>query len=234
MKPLPDDLIELYTRREVFAAAIWLHGLGVNATDLDDIIRNMSRSRDLGLHYVAPGAPLRPITINGGRPSRAWFDVFGDPETAGEDREGIRQSSEAIRELIDAERARGTPAECIVLGGFSQGAGLALHAGLHYPHRLAGIIMLSGELVLADDLETERDAANAQTPVLMVHGSDDETVPPDVAQRSRQRLEDLGYPVEWHEFPGGHVVTPEAVEAADAFTFRVLEPGVRERRSGLS
>ena len=108
MKPSPDELIELYTRREVFAATIWLHGRGVNATDLDGIIRNMRMSRELGLHYVAPSAPLRPITANGGRPSRAWFDIPGDPEIVGEDHEGIRQSSEGIRELIDAERVIGT------------------------------------------------------------------------------------------------------------------------------
>ena len=224
MKPFQEDLIEAYTRppSAVAHCTIWLHGLGVSASDMDGIIRNMRRSRELGLHYVAPNAPVRPITVNGGRASRAWFDVKGDPADVPEDREGIDDSTQRMFALLDAERGRGVPSESTVIGGFSQGASLALHAGLRYPHRLAGVVMLSGELVLADSLAQERHEANAQLPILMLHGTQDETIPMDDALRARDRLREAGHTVDWHEFPIGHAVSPEEIEVVDVWVERVL------------
>jgi phospholipase/carboxylesterase len=224
MNTQKDDLVELYTRPELVACTLWLHGLGTNATDLDSIITNMHRSRELGLHYLAPSAPIRPITLNNGRSARAWFDVAGDPAEVPEDREGIEDSSKRIAMLLDQERDRGIPSEHTVIGGFSQGASQALHTGLRYPHRLGGIILLSGELVLPDLLAAERHPANADIPILMLHGTGDETIPLDDARRSRDRLRELGYTVDWHEFPMGHAVCAEEIEILDAWTYRILEP----------
>lgn len=221
-----DDLIEVYTRSTPVACTLWLHGLGVSAADMDDLIRNMPRSRELGLHYIAPNAPVRPITVNDSRPARAWFDVTGDPSQVPEDRAGIEDSTRRIFGLLDTERARGIPSDFTVLGGFSQGASQALHAGLRYPHRLAGVVMLSGELLLADSVEEERHPANAQLPVLMLHGTRDETIPPEDALRTRDRLRALGHPVDWHEFPQGHAVSAEQMPVVDAWIERVLIPAL--------
>jgi phospholipase/carboxylesterase len=219
-----DDLIELYTRPELVACTMWLHGLGVNATDMDAIITSMRRSRELGLHYLAPSAPLRPITVNRGQPMRAWFDVTGDPAEVPEDRTGIEESAGRIAKLLDDEGARGIAPEHTIIGGFSQGASLALHTGLRYPHRLGGIILLSGELLLADSLAEERHPANADVPILMMHGTRDETIPLEDALRSRDRLRELGYPVEWHEFSMGHAVCPEEIDLLDQWAYRILAP----------
>lgn len=219
-----EDLIELYTRPQLVACTLWLHGLGTNGTDLDSIITNMRRSRELGLHYLAPNAPLRRISVNGGRPARAWFDVTGDPAEHPEDRDGIEESARRIADLLDLERERGIPSEHTVIGGFSQGASLGLHTGLRYPRRIGGIILLSGEMVLADLLERERHPANADTPILMLHGTEDEVVPVADARRSRDRLRALGYHVEWHEFPVAHAVCPEEIGILDDWTYRILEP----------
>ncbi len=227
MKRQPESVIEVYTRAEMVASVIWLHGLGTNATDMDGIITNMRRSRELGLHHVAPNAPVRRITVTKGAPVRAWFDVLGDPTEVPEDRAGIEASSTRVRELLDNEQANGIPAEHTVLGGFSQGASVALHAGLRYPHRLGGIIVLSGELVLPDLLARERHPANAETPILMIHGTEDESIPLEDARRSRDRLRELSYRVDWQEFPMGHAVCPEEIEVVDDWTYRILEPAAK-------
>jgi len=66
-----------------------------------------------------------------------------------EDEQGIRESADKIRALIDREKERGVPSERIVLAGFSQGGAVALHTGLRYPEKLAGLIGLSTFLPLA-------------------------------------------------------------------------------------
>jgi len=228
MTPRDDDLIEAYTRPRVVACTLWLHGLGVNAADMDGIISRMRRSWELGLHHVAPNAPLRPITVNAGRHTRAWFDVTGDPADTPVDREGIEESTRHIHRLLDRERARGIASRHTILGGFSQGGALALHAGLRYPHGLGGIVVLSGELLLADELIHERDPANIHPPVLMIHGRDDPIIPLQEARHGRDLLVESGHPVTWHELPMGHGVLPEEIEIIDAWSYAMLAPAAAE------
>lgn len=218
------ELLEVYTRpaAKLTAATIWLHGQGANAEDLNPILVNLRRSRELGLHWLAPSAPLRRMTVNDGRPARAWYDIPKEPDAVDADRDGIEQSSKRMHDLLDARIASGMPARRIVLGGFSQGGSLALHAGLGYSRALGGIIVLSGELLLAGTLDSLRSAASLETPILLLHGSDDPVVPISAAQAGRDRLDALGYSVAWHEFPIEHTVSVEQVELLDGWMFQRL------------
>ncbi|WP_290649089.1 dienelactone hydrolase family protein [Aquisalimonas sp.] len=216
------DCMEVYTRREVASAAVMLHGLGASANDLSLIVKHLQRARELGLHYLAPNAPIRAITVNKGRVTRAWYDVFGDPNEVPQDREGVLASAKQLSALLDHERQKGIPTQRTILGGFSQGATMALHVGLRYPYRLAGIVALSGELVLPEDLERGRHPANAQTPILMVHGTADPVVPIEAAEDSRDRLRSMGYAVHWHTLPVDHAVSLEEVEIVDRWMYAVL------------
>ncbi len=209
------EIFEVYTRRKVKAATIWLHGMGVNAEDLNPILVNLRQSREIGLHYVAPNAPLRRISVNEGMPSRAWFDVRGEPGEAPLDREGMDQSTQHIHKLIDRICDAGRNSRHIILAGFSQGATVALHAGLRYSRPLAGIVVMSGELLFADSLAEESEPANRETPILMLHGKQDRVVPINDARASRDALQSTGYPVEWNEYPIDHTVSPEEVERVD-------------------
>ena len=94
-----------------------------------------------------------------------------------EDPEGVYASERAIFELIEREKKRGILAERIVLAGFSQGGAMALHTGLRYPERLAGILALSCYLPLAIKLSGERRPDNQQTPIFMTHDDYDAVIP---------------------------------------------------------
>ncbi len=214
--------MEVFTRREVQAATIWLHGLGVNASDLNAVIKNLSQSREMGLHYLAPNAPMRRISVDEERPARAWFDVLSQPGEAPEDCDGIEESARFLVDILQREAERGIPSGKTVLAGFSQGASMALHVGLRHEQPLAGIIALSGELVLADELPEAASSANGNTPILMMHGQDDEVVPVEAARRSRDHLLALGYSVEWQEYPVGHSLSPEQIERIDQWMMDVL------------
>ena len=119
--------------------------------------------------------------------------------------------SVVVEDLIAAEKARGIPAERIVLAGFSQGCAMTLQTGLRSPHKLAGLLCLSGYVPLRDTLPSERHAANQATPIYLAHGNADGVIPLQRAQQSRDLLRSLGYPVEWHEYPMQHSVCPQEI-----------------------
>lgn len=192
-------------------SVIWLHGLGADGHDFEPIVDELALRG--GYRFVFPHAPIRPVTINGGLPMRAWFDIFSIERGGREDEAGIAAGAAAVGALIDREVERGAAASRIVLAGFSQGGALALHVALREPRGLAGVLALSGFLPLASSLAAQKSAANADLPVFMAHGRFDPVVGIDLAELGRQRLVEEGYRVEWRTYPIAHQVS--AAEIAD-------------------
>ena len=201
--------VEVETAVEVELAVIWLHGLGADGHDFEPLVPELGL--EFGVRFVFPHAPVRPVTLNGGLPMRAWYDILSLERSGPEDAEGIRASARAVAGLVDAEVERGVDPSRIVLAGFSQGGAIALHAGLRERRRLAGLLALSAYLPLADTLEAER--AHERPPIFMAHGTEDPVVPLGLAEVSRERLEAAGFAVEWHTYPIGHAVSQEEVRA---------------------
>ena len=192
-------------------SVIWLHGLGADGNDFAPIVPELVSPRWPALRFVFPHAPVRPVTVNGGMPMRAWYDILGFDLLSRQDAAGIRASIAEVEALIAREQARGVPSERIVLAGFSQGGAVALAAGLRHAQRLAGIVALSTYLPLADTLAAERSAANAQVPIFWGHGTQDPVVALQRGLDSRDALEALGYAVQWHAYPMPHSVCAEEI-----------------------
>ncbi|MBI3229939.1 MAG: carboxylesterase, partial [Burkholderiales bacterium] len=129
-------------------AVIWMHGLGDSGHGFAPIVPQLQLDGCPPLRFVFPHAPTMPVTVNGGYVMPAWYDIRGADIVAREDEAGIRASQAAIIKLIEREIARGIPAANIALAGFSQGCAMALHVGLRYPQKLAGIMGLSGYVPL--------------------------------------------------------------------------------------
>jgi len=217
------ETVEQETGPTPGASVIWLHGLGADGNDFAPIVPALRLPGGPEVRYVFPHAPVRPVTINGGMPMRAWYDIVAIERGAREDEAGIRDSAAAVEALIRREGERGIPAERIVLAGFSQGGAVALHAGLRYPERLAGIMALSTYLPLrAATLEFH--TANRETPIFMAHGSLDPVVPPMLGEESAKLLSSLGHGVEFKQYVMPHSVCPEEVEDIRGWLSRVL-PG---------
>lgn len=215
------DTVEIQTGERPDAAVIWLHGLGADAHDFEPIVPALRLPRRLSVRFVFPNAPVRPVTINGGMPMRAWYDIV-ELGGARQDEAGIRASGHIVTQLIERENARGIATQRIVLAGFSQGGAVALQAGLRYPEALAGLLALSTWLPLHTTLQAERSAANARVPILYAHGMYDDMVGIERARASRAILEGLGYPVQWREYPMGHEVCPEEIADIGAWLDSVL------------
>ncbi|HTS22794.1 MAG TPA: alpha/beta fold hydrolase [Casimicrobiaceae bacterium] len=214
--------IEIETAANPNAAVIWLHGLGADGNDFVPIVPELGLPRTLAARFVFPHAPVRPVTINNGMRMRAWYDISAADFNRRADLGGVRASSSALGRLIEREAGRGIAAERIVLAGFSQGGAIALYAGVRYPQRLAGIMVLSSYLVDAEALASEASAANRSVPIFMAHGTADPVVQFQWGETSKRLLEAQGYAVEWHSYRMEHSVCLEEVHSIGAWLSRVL------------
>lgn len=186
------------------AAVIFLHGLGADGYDFVDIVSHMQLPSQLGVRFIFPHAPVRPVTLNNGYTMRAWYDIYSLNSLNREDQAGLLQSQQAIILLIQELQTVGILASRIILAGFSQGGAMALHTGLHYPQTLGGIIGLSTYLPLATYFKAETTPANRHTPIFLAHGHYDNVLPYQVGETVRELLQKAGYPVEWHGYPIAH------------------------------
>ena len=207
---------------QIEASVIWLHGLGATAHDFYDVPPALVLPPGLGVRFVFPQAPTIPVTLNHGMRMPAWYDIRSLGGSRNNDVEGIERSRSQVGELIAREVERGVDPSRIVIGGFSQGGAIALHTALRHGDRLAGVMVLSAYLLLADQLDAEASAVNRDVPVFMAHGTYDPVVRFDWATTSRDRLQALGWDVEWHEYPMPHSVCPEEITAIGVWLSRVL------------
>ena len=208
------ETIELETGPNPTAAVIWMHGLGADGNDFVPIVNELDLSGAPSIRFIFPHAPAIPVTINNGYVMRAWYDVSpGDLEsgTKRADEKGVRKSQAEIGQLIAREVERKILSKNIVLAGFSQGGAIALQTALRYPDKLAGVMALSCYLPCADSFAAEAAPANAKTPVLIAHGTQDPVVPYAMGKNSNDVLVKAGYAVQWREYPLPHSVCLEEV-----------------------
>ena len=213
--------IEVAPEGSPVASVIWMHGLGATGHDLATIPLQLGLPSNLAVRHIFPHAPSIPVTINQGLVMPAWYDIqsFG---ARSEDESGIRQTSNCINQLITREVERGIESNKIVIAGFSQGGAMALFAGLRSSQALAGIMVLSAYLLLAEKLDGEANKANKQTPIFQAHGLSDSTVPIEFGMFARDELIRSGYSVEWHEYLMPHQICPEELNDIGLWVTKVL------------
>jgi len=213
------DCLEHTPGEPALRSVIWMHGLGASGADFVPLVPHIDLPRT---RFVFPHAPHRPVTINGGYVMPAWYDILTMERGPGrESADDIRDAATQVEALIAREVARGVPHERIVLAGFSQGAAMALHVGLRQPEALAGIMVLSGYLVLEDTLAAEHDGANAATPVFFAHGRSDDVVPLALGRRAHEVVGG-GRPTEWHDYPMAHELCHDELRDLTAWLHAAL------------
>lgn len=197
---------------------VLLHGYGAGGDDLvalADVLAVPTTVR-----FVFPAAPVA-LDAEGG--SRAWWTLAPTPRGASHDRSddvpaGLAAARAQVDALLDKLEADG--AQRIVLGGFSQGAMLAIDVALHRARRLAGLAVLSGARINGAAWRVRFDRVR-DTPVLISHGASDDVLPLAVARGLRDDLTAAGATVEWVEFPGGHTIPEVTIDRLAQFITRV-------------
>jgi phospholipase/carboxylesterase len=215
------ETVEQLTRARPAWSILWLHGLGADGHDFAPIVPELLRPEWPAIRFVFPHAKVRPVTINGGVPMRAWYDIVSQSIDQRADEAGLRDSIAEVDALITRERDRGVPPSRQILIGFSQGGAVALGTGLRPETGVARIASLSADQPQGAQTTTEITAAGRATPVFLGHGAQDPVVPQSLGTRSRAALETLGVKVQWQSYPMGHSVCAEEIrDLGDWLTLR--------------
>lgn len=187
---------------------IVMHGRGADATDLADIAPYI----DDGYRFVFPNAPKPFEPYPGTTFGWTWFE--GWPA----ERASIADSRQLLLDFIDETVEKfPTPPGQIILSGFSQGGLMSIDAGFRTKQPLAGIVVMSGAVY-----EEDLPPFASKIPVLMVHGTQDEVLPVQIAHRARRVLQSHGVDPEYHEFPMGHSLSPDSLAVVREFLRRML------------
>lgn len=217
-----DPPIELQTAADPSAAVIWLHGLGADGRDFVDVVPALELPAHIGLRFVFPQAPMRPVTINGGMVMRAWYDIAYGEGGFVQNAAQLAESVEILNRLIERERERGIDARRVVVAGFSQGGAVTLHTALRYPRRLAGAVVLSAPVPHLEALLRDAGPANADLPIFLAHGLADPMVPFALGEGIGRQLRALGRPVEWRPYNVAHGVNLDEIRDIGRFLATVL------------
>jgi phospholipase/carboxylesterase len=86
---------------------------------------------------------------------------------------------------------------------------MAIEIGLRYPHRLAGIVCISGFVCEPEKLVKEMSPVALEQRLLVTHGTLDPMVPFAAARDQINILKAAGLRIEWHEFVKPHTIAGE-------------------------
>ncbi len=181
-------------QRDAQRLMVMLHGLGDSLAGylwLPDALRLP------WLNYVLVNAPDEYF---GGY---SWYDFAGDAAS------GVRRSRGLLFELLDALRAQGFASEQTTFGGFSQGSLMAVEVGCRYPHRLAGVVGISGYVCEPEKLLGALSPVARQQRFLLTHGTDDPLLPIAPVREQVQLLKSAGLDLQWREFQKAHTIAGE-------------------------
>ncbi|KAA0172633.1 hypothetical protein FNF27_05857 [Cafeteria roenbergensis] len=163
------------------------HGLGDTAMGWLDAAVHVFAPAMPYTRIVLPTAATRPVTLNGGMPMPAWYDIRSLAADRSKERsDGIQDSRKEIEAIVARFATEGdepedgkVPHSRVVLAGFSQGAALSLFTAMQSSKALAGCLVLSGYLpALEAALEGATDAGKT-IPVHFCHGDSDGVVLPE-------------------------------------------------------
>jgi phospholipase/carboxylesterase len=133
----------------------------------------------------------------------SWYDLYNDPGP------GIERSRRMLFELLDNTRERKFPTDKTMLLGFSQGCLMSLEIGARYPHRLAGIVGISGYAHEPAKLALELSPKARQQRFLVTHGTQDPLIPIGQVRPQIELLTRAGLKIKWHEFVKAHTIAGE-------------------------
>ncbi len=197
---------------------VLLHGFGADAYDLAPLCEAHE-----GPTWIFPQGPLE-ISFSPGHTGRAWFPVNIALLTRAVQERRLDDIFKAFPPKLNEARDRvdallddlNIPRSRIILGGFSQGAILAVETALHSPLRCGGLVIFSGTLI--NETNWRRLAPiHAGTPFFQSHGSHDPLLPLPNAQALTQLLQEGGLTGELHTFNGGHDIPSVILKQLTSF-----------------
>lgn len=163
-----------------------------------------------------------PIAL--GPDSFAWFHVsFGAQGPAIDASEAAAGWAHVTRFVDEVVAAYGVDPARVFVGGFSQGAIMALAALLTSPGHIVGAVAMSGRLLPEVLPHAAAPEALRGKRVLLVHGVVDEKLGIHFARSAREQLERLPIDLTYRELSMGHAVTEESLAEVAAWLTATID-----------
>ena len=200
-------------KKETNSICIFLHGWGSDGQDLITLADQFSNE----FPYMSFYSPNAPEVCSMNPYGRQWFEISNSLQNI----KDIGESVSALNKFIDKIIKINNILESrVFLFGFSQGAMMSMHVGLRREKSIGGIIAFSGALIFPEDL----DKIKNRTPILMIHGEDDDVVPFKEMDKGYNHLKIQNIEVETLGIPNlGHGINELGINAAKKFIKDKLE-----------
>ncbi len=200
------------------SAVVLLHGYGSDGNDLIGLAPHWQGLLP-GALFVSPNAP-EALGMGGFQ----WFAIDWTGDRLASRQTGVSAAQPVLVNFLNELWSQtGIAPERTILGGFSQGAMMALHVGTSLPkaQQLMGVIGFSGAFVPPDGFG---GPDLAQPPICLVHGDIDEVVDPNLSADANRVLGEAGFDVAYHVSRGvGHGIAPDGLGFASDFIARIAQ-----------
>jgi len=171
---------------------IAIHGWTGDVNSMDPVAKSFQLP---DTQWVIPQAPY--ISNKKGY---TWFD--GNEETGWK----YQESFDKLHQIIDNLEMGGISRDNIFLIGFSQGACLSMEFMIRQSYSLGGIIPIAGFIRYKENFKNAATNESKKTPILLLHGDQDEIVKPEESEIAKELFIQLGYQVELNLFSAGHKI----------------------------
>lgn len=187
------------------AALVLLHGRGGDARGILALASEVER--------IDPGSMAGFAVVAPRAAGHQWYpDRFMAPLE--NNAEGLASALAVVAALLDRIGEAGIPPERLVLGGFSQGACLALEFAARDARRRGGVVGLSGGLIGPPGTPRDYPGSMGGTPVFLGCSDADPHIPVERVHETAEVMERLGATVTERIYPGmGHTVNRDELSA---------------------
>ncbi|OFZ18901.1 MAG: hypothetical protein A2Z20_12390 [Bdellovibrionales bacterium RBG_16_40_8] len=206
---------------------ILFHGYGADSSDLTPLSAMMGLSDSVT--WVFPNGPL-DVIIAPGIYGNAWFQidmrrlesamVKGEPvdmsSTTPPGLENARQTAALLYEDLLATHSS------VVLGGFSQGAMLAIELTLSHKKKPAGLVLMSATLICKERWKKMASTCRDLT-FIQSHGKNDVLLGFNYAEDLYNLLTANDLFGEFIGFNGGHEIPPKVIEKIGQYLASVFK-----------
>ena len=149
--------------------------------------------KNMRMKYIYPKAPIIKISCYEGIKYPSWYDYLTNYKIYEEEIsiKDLHESCNRIHNIINEEKLyHKDNTSKIFIGGYSQGACMALASGILYPDKLAGIIGFKGHI----PSDIDEHVINPQR-IWVCHGLEDKTIGYKVAKTSYDKYKKRKYDI---------------------------------------
>ena len=193
---------------------IFFHGYGADGNDLISLSDAFSKILPNSVFY-SPNAPQK---CEMGGFGYQWFPIKqkNDGSLDLNAKNEILNSVKLINYYIDKiELDSGISSKNFILIGFSQGTMMVLETLLSREKKISAVVGFSGGFL---NVKNKVSKINLDTPILLVHGDEDNVVPMEMTKMAKKNLNILGYFVNTYFSKGlGHGISLDGLAESTKF-----------------